>query len=73
MDIAATCYAYSTLLRCHKYGTSHNGHLDYRQRQLTLGPTYTGVSKIKSVKHKLFSGTMTSAKKIVVEFMLPNV
>ena len=32
-----------------------------------------GVSKIKSVNHKLFSGTITSAKKIVVEFMLPNV
>ena len=44
-----------------KYGTSRLGHLDYRQRQLT------------SVKHKLFTGTMTSAKKIVVEFILPNV
>ena len=44
-----------------KYGTSRHGHLDYHQRQLT------------SVKHKLFSGTMTSAKKIVVEFILPNV
>ena len=25
------------------------------------------------MKHKLFSGTVTSVKKIVVEFMLPNV
>ena len=25
------------------------------------------------MKHKLFTGTMTSAKKIVVEFILPNV
>ena len=68
------CLLYTTSLPQIDHGTSRNGHLDYRQRQLTLGPTYTvGVSKIKSVKHKLFSGTMTSAKKIVVEFMLPNV
>ena len=33
------------------------------------------VSTIKTVKHKLFSGTVTSdsVTKIVVEFMLPNV
>ena len=28
---------------------------------------------IDKCSHKLFSGTMTSAKKIVVEFILPNV
>ena len=32
-----------------------------------------GVSTIKTVKHKRFSGTVTSVKKIVVEFMMPNV
>ena len=49
-------------------------HIPYWSLGLSPKTIYTvGVSTIKTVKHKLFSGTVTSVKKIVVEFMLPNV
>ena len=49
-------------------------HIPYWSLGLSPKTIYTvGVSTIKIVKHKLFSGTVTSVKKIVVEFMLPNV
>ena len=49
-------------------------HIPYWSLGLSPKTIYTvGVSTIKTVKHKRFSGTITSAKKIVVEFMLPSV
>ena len=49
-------------------------HIPYWSLGLSPKTIYTvGVSTIKTVKHKLFSGTVTFVKIIVVEFMLPNV